>query len=351
MKKLFLALCGLATLLATACSKPKTPAATITIAGGKTAIEVAADAPSATVAFNVSAAWTASVEAITKAAPEWLSLSPERGKSGSNTLTITLQPNTAATPRSAAIHIVCANKTATVTLTQLGTQRPEPATGATVKEMHLSDTNHMLFTTDEEGRITRIHQIIETLDAPEIEHFTDLSYAPDQLICTYYTADSDEKNMDRYALQEGRVTGLIEGGNSRDRFTYNSDGTLAAYTFFDPSDNGEQEMGYQWTNGNLTQITLGPQAATIEYGTETAGIANIDLLAYIFMELFPEMSRYRLTGLTSRNLPIACSVSGTGNNRKMTIAYEFGPNQAVSKITINKPYGNQEATTTVKLVY
>lgn len=346
MKKLFLALCGLATLCATACSKPKTPAATITIVG-KTAIEVAADAPSATVAFNASAAWTASVEA----APEWLALTPERGKSGSNTLTITLLPNTAETPRSASIHIVCANKTATVTLTQLGAQRPEPATGATVKEIHLSDTNHMLFTTDEEGRITRIHQILGAIATPQAEHFTDLAYSDDQLTCTYYTAGSDEKNVDRYAMQAGRVTGLVEDGNSREQFVYNPDGTFAAYTFFGPSDNGEQELGYQWTNGNLTQITLSQQAATIEYGTETAGIANIDLLAYIFMDLFPEMSRYRLTGLTSRNLPIACSVSGTGNNRKMTIAYEFGTNQAVSKITINKPYGDQETTATVTLVY
>ncbi|HIZ14622.1 MAG TPA: hypothetical protein H9816_01725 [Candidatus Tidjanibacter faecipullorum] len=340
---MFLALCGLATLCATACSKPKTPAATITIVG-KTAIEVAADAPSATVAFNVSAAWTASAEA----ASEWLALTPERGKSGSNTLTIALLPNTAETPRSASIHIVCANKTATVTLTQLGAQRPEPATGATVKEIHLSDTNHLLFTTDEAGRIIRVHQILGGIDTPLAEHFTDLVYSDDLLTCTNYTAGSDEKNVTRHAMQEDRVTERIEGGNYRDRFAYNPDGTLAAYTFGPGS---EQVMNYQWTDGNLTQITQNQQTATIEYGTETAGIANIDLLAYIFMELLPEMSRYRLTGLTSRNLPIACSVPGTDNSKRITIAYEFGENRAVSKITINKLYGDQETTATVTLVY
>ena len=168
------------------------------------------------------------------------------------------------------------------------------------------------------------------------------------MTCTNYTAGSDEKNVTRHALQEGRVTERIEGGNYRDRFAYNPDGTLAAYTFGPGS---EQVMNYQWTDGNLTQITQNQQTATIEYGTETAGIANIDLLAYIFMELLPEMSRYRLTGLTSRNLPIACSVPGTDNSKRITIAYEFGENRAVSKITINKLYGDQETTATVTLVY
>ena len=124
---------------------------------------------------------------------------------------------------------------------------------------------------------------------------------------------------------------------------------LSTRTTFGPG--SEQVMNYQWTDGNLTQITQNQQTATIEYGTETAGIANIDLLAYIFMELLPEMSRYRLTGLTSRNLPIACSVPGTDNSKRITIAYEFGENRAVSKITINKLYGDQETTATVTLVY
>lgn len=66
------------------------------------------------------------------------------------------------------------------------------------------------------------------------------------MTCTNYTAGSDEKNVTRHAMQEGRVTERIEGGNYRDRFAYNPDGTLAAYTFGPGS---EQVMNYQWMDG------------------------------------------------------------------------------------------------------
>lgn len=68
------------------------------------------------------------------------------------------------------------------------------------------------------------------------------------------------------------------------------------------------------------------------------------------MELFPEVSRYRMTGLTTRNLPISCTIPDN-KEQTISIAYEFGANKAVSKITITRPYIEEGTTTTVDLVY
>ena len=70
-----------------------------------------------TVTFVTNEKWTADVTEITKAS-SWLSVEPTSGNAGSVTMTVTAQPNTTSSERSATVTITCGTDTESFTVTQ-----------------------------------------------------------------------------------------------------------------------------------------------------------------------------------------------------------------------------------------
>lgn len=86
---------------------------------------IPADAASAeSITFTATEAWRIQVSSETKAGNDvdWVSVSPDHGEAGTYTLSITVQKNTSAEPRSASIQIVCGEKSQDISITQLGAE-------------------------------------------------------------------------------------------------------------------------------------------------------------------------------------------------------------------------------------
>lgn len=85
--------------------------------------EASAQVLSKVVTFTATANWSTSVTETTKA-PGWLSLNPSRGIAGLINMTVTVQPNSAYSPRSATVMITCGSVSVSFTVTQNGAIQP-----------------------------------------------------------------------------------------------------------------------------------------------------------------------------------------------------------------------------------
>ena len=194
--------------------------------------------------------------------------------------------------------------------------------GAFVKELILGTDNRMVFTTDAQGRVTRCEQQIGA--GEDVYSYVDLfTYGDNQLIWNSNGVDCT------CAMENGRVTIMSMWGQQY-TYTYNPDGTLASSNIVAGVDT--QTTLFSWTDGNLTRVAEANNnfSRTMEYGEEFSGIGNIDLVYYIVGDL-----EEWLPGTVSRNLPTSCTVrlgQDADDITTYTYSYEFGANQAVSKI-------------------
>ena len=97
----------------------------ITIPGTENlAPSIGADGGTSTVSFKSAASWTASVT--TSKAGEWISVSPTSGRAGDATITISVQKNEEAEPRTATVNIVSGNVVKAIQVSQEAGALKEP---------------------------------------------------------------------------------------------------------------------------------------------------------------------------------------------------------------------------------
>ena len=105
-----------------------TPTAKIVIPSGvSTSPTVVSDRQKLDISFTAAGDWTASAT-VTKA-EDWISVSPESGKAGSVSITISVQPNESTEEREATVQIKCGDETCNIYVTQVGkgaVVKPEP---------------------------------------------------------------------------------------------------------------------------------------------------------------------------------------------------------------------------------
>lgn len=350
MKKyIFATLCAVAAMLI-GCDKPAGGDETgsgITVTGGTT-IEAEANQTTATFAITAEAAWTASIES----GAEWLlEVTPANGEAGSHTLTLNFTANETETARTATVRLASGDGAVTVSLNQKGVveQLPDPEGTAILKSWsNDGPSGAVVLKTDEQGRIIAEGFERDGQFVPNIE----LSYTDNLLTMTEYITD-ELQSVSTYELRDGRVVRGIEidGKPSQDTFTYNPDGSLASCrihetypAYEDPSNPGQGDQWletyystytYTWTDGNITKIDYEMDSEQgsflIEYGQETSGIKNFDLLPMI-APTSNNFMRYRLTGPMTRNLPTVVEYRQDENFR-VELAYTFNEEVgAVSEI-------------------
>lgn len=349
MKKyVFTLMCAAAALLA-ACDQPagEETGSGIIVTGGTT-LAVAADQTTTTLAFSAEAAWTAAIES----GAEWLlEVTPASGEAGDQTLTLNFTANETEAVRTATVRLASGEDAVTVTVTQQGKENEggedQPTGGAMVKELFLSESNRMLFTTDAQGRVTRCEQRISRGEE-YFSYFDEFVYGENQMVWTSYRSDNGDKTVSTCAMEDGRLMTIDEQDGDRCYYTYNADGTMASFGTVDANNQPVENYAFAWTDGNLTSIYEAYTGFewTIEYGEETSGIVNIDPEFFLLGDLDGELSRFLLTGKASRTLPTSCTVKFSdeeGDTLTYSYDYEFGSNQAISKIHLAAAVGYDES--------
>lgn len=355
---------------------------------------IAADELNHTISFNATQSWTASVQETTRA-ESWITIYPTSGEAGENRIEVTLTENTGTQSREATITIVCGGEQITITITQRAVGEPDPDPDPNEPQrpefpevtpenrlayieiaIHEYYNQNQEYTSkhlatlayDDQGQLYRLGYYTfdeERTDRLSSSDETTLEWSSEKISTTNQYMEIGKNNygisipyrgehsQDYQLSAGGLITSTTDPDGGIQRFTYNTDGTLASSTFTDPYD---PEENYQttmtWQDGNLMSIqTTGSNkdqgSATFTYTEYSNPWAGIDVGAIAFTELEEVNLLIGSCGITSRNLP----ASRTEESEVTTYEYTFDGEGRVSTIAMTTTDGGDRSEYTYTLHY
>jgi len=303
MKKLLgFATVALFCMFATACDEPESEDYELKFISvpAQTTLDAGATSLSQGITFRASSDWSAYAEldALTVNSAKnpnfdftevWISVSPESGKAGDNTIEVSLLPNTWGIERSANIIILCQDEKLTLHIVQKAENSgddpvPDKLQIRRITVSSYGDNVSMDFQYDEQGRIVAV----KSADGNDTCEGV-LKYTPNSVEYTLTYTEEGERYTERSVAAldaQGRIEKIdwYEDGvyDQTLNLSYDNLGFLTTRTMVKEQE--EDTVKLEWTNGCITSYdwsykyfsTINGETGTMTY-TRYPATTNLDL--------------------------------------------------------------------------
>lgn len=274
------------------------------------------------IGFTAGSDWVVSIDAVTRATPDWLEVIPMSGKAGKAAVTVTTkEPNNTGTSRQAIISIKAGNGTpAKITVTQESEARLQKMI-TSIKTDYADEedkdeflSNPVTFSYDPNGdrKLIKMGNYTLTYSAPGLKVSAD------------YQA---QKNVRRivdlaYTVADNKTTGLSGSVTERYPGFEHTDKIKSSYIYQDnkiskvvSTEPEASEMIFTWANGSLTKIDM-PAAEEFPlnfiYGDQLNNM-NLNLFPLILASLIDDLNfddLIDIRGERTKHLPSKISMDG-----------------------------------------
>lgn len=268
-----------------------------------------------TIHFEAQNDWSASVSATSRADENWIDINPKSGKAGKNqVINITMSENATGENRTATITITCGNNTITISVSQSssteggGNINKDKAMITQITAYGIKYNSNEKVKLYETSLQYKNGILIKATSEGSYENYSIYTFKQD---CSY---DLDTKNLKIESNEKSEYQGSSSNNTKRledwkiqtneqgyvvsasgkiyindehtsdvtNEYTYDSEGHLATYYFFQKNNDGPSNSTFIWNNGNLSKMKdneSGESWMKAEYGEElNNGIFDLNQL-------------------------------------------------------------------------